>query len=311
MTDFRAESIILGEAAPIRELRRMIHRVANGTTPVLIQGPTGSGKELVAEAIHRLSGRTGDLVAVNVCAIGDGMMEDALFGHKRGAFTGATNDHVGLLAEAHNGTLFLDEIASMSGVVQAKLLRVIETQKYRIIGTSIDRHSDFRLVAASNVPLDGLVKRGGFRGDLMWRLRGLVLEVPPLSQRLDDLPLLARHFCQQASRSLGRPIELTRDGLDTLLSHQWNGHVRELRQVILAAGTIAISNSVGALEVRRVLGCAGAGSDSTKSAQKEQLRQVLESVAGDIKAAALELGVHRVTVYRRLKRLGLTTNVVP
>lgn len=307
MTEFRVESIILGESAVIRELRRMICQVARGTTPVLIQGPTGSGKELVAQAIHRLSGRTGPLVAFNVCAIGDGMMEDTLFGHSKGAFTGAMSNHVGLLAEANHGTLFLDEIGSMAGTVQAKLLRVIETQEYRVIGTSLDRRSDFRLVAASNEALDILVRRGSFRSDLMWRLRGLVLEVPTLSQRLEDLPLLARHFASKVSSIGVGAREVTSDALDVLMSHHWNGNVRELRYVIEAAATLSQTSSLYASDITRVLTNKGPERIAGASSERDRLLRVLASVAGDVSAAAETLGVHRVTIYRRLKRLGLST----
>lgn len=306
MTEFRVESIILGESAVIRELRRMIRQVARGTTPVLIQGPTGSGKELVAQALHRLSGRPGPLVALNVCAIGDGMLEDTLFGHCKGAFTGAMSNHVGSVAEANQGTLFLDEIGSMAGTVQAKLLRVIETQEYRVIGTSLDRRSDFRLVAASNEALEVLVRRGSFRSDLMWRLRGLVLEVPPLSRRLEDLPLLARHFASSVSSIGVGARELTNDALEVLMGHHWNGNVRELRYVIEAAATLSQTSSLDASDITRVLASNGTKRIEGANSERDRLLRVLASVSGDVNAAAEALGVHRVTIYRRLKRLGLS-----
>src|SRR5258707_5408231 len=145
---------LIGDSAPMHELRRRIARVARTELPVLIEGPTGSGKELVAQALHRMSGRPGDCVAVNVCAVAEGMFEDALFGHVRGAFTGAMADHAGYLTEAHRGSIFLDEIGGLGLTGQAKLLRAIETKQFRPVGARHDQTSDFRVVAASNVPLD-------------------------------------------------------------------------------------------------------------------------------------------------------------
>ena len=303
MTEFRAEDIILGNSAPIRELRKMIHRIAPTSVPVLIEGPTGSGKELVAQAIHRLSGRTGALVAFNACALGESMFEDALFGHRKGAFTGALNDHIGLIGEANGGTLFLDEIGSLAGSAQAKLLRVIETRQYRRIGTSRDAQSDFRLISATNESLEALVEERRFRADLMWRVRGIVLSVPGLPERIEDVPLLAERFGSECGRTLSA------EAIEVLLAHEWTGNVRELRQVVLAAASTALSDRVAASHLKRIL-VRRQPVTLFEVSDADRLLDLLRSVRGDVSAAAEMLGVHPVTIYRRLKRLGCSSRAL-
>jgi DNA-binding NtrC family response regulator len=216
-------------------------------------------------------------------------------------------DHTGFLSEADRGTLFLDEIGSIGRAAQAKFLRVLETQTYRVIGSAADRKSNFRTVAATNEPLEELTLRGLFREDLMWRLRGLVLHVPALSRRLEDVPLLARHFARQASTALGRHVDLSEEALDVLGDHNWPGHVRELRRAVEAAAALSFNVSISAEEIRNVLRNTMV---SRAHGERDQLRHVLQSVNGDIDAAAEVLGVHRVTIYRRLKRLGITRSLV-
>ena len=178
MSTSTREAQLIGDSTAMHHLRAQITRVASSQIPVLIEGPTGSGKELVAQALHRESERKGPLVAVNVCAIADTMFEDAMFGHVRGAFSGAIGDHTGYLLEAHRGTVFLDEIGSLAIGAQIKLLRALETHEFRPVGARGDRTSDFRLIAATNVPLAKAVSEGAFRADLAFRLSGVVIRVP-------------------------------------------------------------------------------------------------------------------------------------
>jgi two-component system NtrC family response regulator len=310
------EALLIGDSPPIRRLRRVIERVAPSRLSVLIEGPTGSGKELVAALLHQLSGRRGALVAFNVCAIGETMFEDALFGHVRGAYTGAGSDAPGFLREAHGGTVFLDEIGGLPPTLQPKLLRALETGVFRPIGSARDTTSDFRLVAATNDGIEALVADGRFRADLAHRLSGFVLVVPSLSERMDDVPILAAHFAG------GRSIEA--DALRLLRERSWPGNVRELKQVIeaslvFARGAIdaaameqALSNRLRTVfpSAERLVSDASAaprsyGADAAMAAERARVIDLLNDAAWDTEQVAHRLGVHRSTLYRRLKRLGV------
>jgi DNA-binding NtrC family response regulator len=312
MTDIRETEIgrlLIGESLPMRQLKALIARVASSTLPVLIQGETGSGKELVARALHERSGRQGPMVALNICALADTMFEASLFGHVRGAFTGAMGDAAGYLTEAHRGTLFLDEVAGLSAANQMKLLRAVETKEFRPIGGRADHRSDFRLIAASNEEMSRLVASGRFRRDLAHRLSGLRLTVPPLRDRLEDVPLLVAHFALGALT--GRPGVAIADGAVRVLQlHSWPGNVRELRHTIEAA--IALSG--GAVTVDDVTALLRPEPQSGVSSERRyrddrELLAHLDRCAWDVSEAASALGVHRATIYRRLRRLGLAGTV--
>ena len=302
MSEHASDVALVGESAPMRELRALVARVAPTKLPVLIEGPTGSGKELVAAQLHRASGRTGALVAFNVCAIGESMFEDALFGHVRGAYTGAIGESMGFLREANGGTAFFDEISGLPLPLQAKLLRAIETGVFRPIGAARDARSDFRPIAATNDDLSELVREGRFRADLWHRLSGVVLRVAALVDRIDDIPLLARHF-------LGAAPRVTDDAMASLTSRAWPGNVRELRQVLEAArvfshGSID-SAAIEAAIANRGTSASNANSPARSLAERSELVAVLESAAWDTSRAASELGIHRATMYRRMKRHGI------
>lgn len=306
MNEAELANTMIGESAPVRELRALIMRVAPLNLPVLIQGPTGSGKELVAQALHAASGRPGRCVACNICAVAESMFEDTLFGHVRGAFTGATRDARGYLTEADRGTIFFDEIGGLALARQTKLLRVIETHEFRPVGAHTDRRSDFRVLAATNEPLDGLVADGRFRSDLAHRLSGIVIDVPPLSERVEDIPLLARHFAAALSGHKGR-IELTRGAVRMLQTQQWTGHVRELRHVLERAAALSGRAVLGRDQVAVALGRKERGARVAGPGEfaRRRLLEVLERCAWDTARAAAELGVHRATVYRRMRRRGI------
>jgi DNA-binding NtrC family response regulator len=301
------EVAIIGESLPIRRLRAMIERVARTEIPVLIQGPTGTGKELVARALHEASERAGKFVPFNVCALSDSMFEDALFGHVRGAFTGAVRDSRGYLAEAHRGTVFLDEVGGLSPSSQAKLLRAIETGEFRPVGSSSDARSEFRVLAAINERLSALVDSRHFRRDLAYRLGGIVIEVPALRDRMQDVPVLARHF---AGRLHDRSASAALDAgaVDALLSHDWPGNVRELKHVIEAAsalgGGVTLTRSSVLAAMRR--GEERAAAECADAFARRRFEGVLERCAWDTSRVAAELGVSRSTVYRRMERLCLT-----
>jgi DNA-binding NtrC family response regulator len=300
------EELILGDSPAIRRMRGLIARLAPTSLPVLIEGPTGSGKELVAYALHAASGRQGRLVAFNVSAISETMFEDALFGHVRGAFTGATTDRRGYLAEANSGTAFLDEIGTLPLGAQAKLLRAIETKQFRPLGAREDWRSDFRVVAATNEGVDGLVRAGRFRADLAYRLNAVVVRVPSLRERLEDVPALARHFAASVAIG-GGPAELSAGALALLQEHDWPGNVRQLRNVVecavaLSPEPLLTRAAVVAVMQREVRPHSehGAGGFAAR-----RLAEVLERFGWDTALVAEHLGVHRATVYRRMQRLGL------
>jgi DNA-binding NtrC family response regulator len=300
-----SSSILVGESGVMRRLRLTIERIAPSTIPVLIEGPTGAGKELAAALLHRLSGRSGAMIAFNVCAIAETMFEDALFGHVRGAYTGAGTDTPGFLREAHAGTLFLDEIGGLPATLQPKLLRAIETGVFRPIGSARDSRSDFRLVAATNEPLQDLVDTGRFRPDLAHRVSGVVLTLPPLDARRDDIPHLVVHFAN------GRGVDP--NALRLLQSRDWPGNVRELKQVVDSAfvfgrGVLdarAIEMSLAHRPAPSVARRAAAEGSDYLTIERARLIAALERAGWDTILVAKSFGVHRSTLYRRIKRLNI------
>ncbi len=215
---------------------RYAEAIANSSEPVLITGETGTGKELIAQAVHRLSGRGAPIISLNVAGLDDGMFSDTLFGHVKGAFTGADKDRDGLIAKAAGGTLFLDEIGDLKPASQVKLLRLLQDHSYYPLGSDAPRVSDARVVAATNQALHRKMARGKFRQDLFFRLASHPIELPPLRERMDDLPMLLEHFIAEAARSLAKPPPTPPDELLTLLSvYHFPGNIRELRALIFNA----------------------------------------------------------------------------
>lgn len=225
-------SLLIGESAAMVKLRALVERVAQRNIAVLIHGPTGSGKELVARALHAGSGRAGALVSLNVCAIPDAMFEAMLFGHVRGAFTGAIADAPGFLAEGNGGTVFLDEIGGLSEPLQMKLLRAVETREFRSVGAKRDRCSDFRVIAAASEGPQHLLAEGRLRSDLLHRISAFSIAVPPLKERLDDIPLLVRHFLLHHSDGPYTVKCRDTEVLQLLRDYDWPGNVRELRNIM-------------------------------------------------------------------------------
>ena len=295
---------LIGSSAPMEKLRREIARFATTRIPILINGPTGSGKELVAAAVHRQSNRSGNLIPLNVCAVPDTLFEDTLFGHARGAFTGADRESAGMMAEANGGTLFLDEISGLHLMSQHKLLRAIETGSFRPVGAARDRVSEFRLISATNENLMHLAQSGRFRADLLHRLSGMVLHVPPLRARLEDLPALVAAFLEQ----IGVSAELTDGAIRMLASHPWPGNVRELRHTVERAAVMAQGDRITSVIARAALDIVGDRlvevPDGGVGARA--FVEMLDRFDWNTAEVARELGVHRATVYRRMERLGIT-----
>jgi len=290
----RALDALIGVSEPIASLRQLIRTVAPTRLPVLIEGPTGAGKELVAAAIHEESGRRGDFVPFNVCAIGESMFEDALFGHVRGAFTGAMGDTLGFLREANGGTAFFDEVSGLQPAMQAKLLRAVETGQFRPVGGKRDAQSDFRVVAATNEPVAGLVIERRLRADLAYRLSGVVLRVPPLCDRRGDIPGLVSHFLGRTALSL----EIEPAAVSLLQEHPWPGNVRELRNVVECAAALG---GVRVAIVRVLLAQQHGDTAGAVMVRRERLRAALEANHWNPDSAARELGIHRATIYRWMK----------
>jgi two-component system response regulator PilR (NtrC family) len=242
---FHLESIV-GKSAAMQRTFELVKKVAPAKTSVLISGESGTGKELVARALHRLSPRSdAPFIAVNCGAIPESLLESELFGHVKGAFTGAIADRPGLFASAHNGTLFLDEIGELGAQMQVKLLRVLQERKVKRVGGTTEEEFDVRVLAASNRDLEAEVERGAFRRDLYYRLNVIQLLLPPLRQRREDIPLLAEHFLRKHAASLGRTFTgIEPEAMTVLHDYDYPGNVRELENLIERAATLESSDRI-------------------------------------------------------------------
>jgi len=227
-------SQIVGTSAKMQEVFKMIERVADTDSTILILGESGTGKELVAKALHFNSRRQfSPFVPVNCSALPENLLESELFGHRKGAFTGAINDKKGLFQEADGGTIFLDEVGSMSAMLQSRLLRVLQEKEVRRVGDNVPIYVNVRVVAASNEPLEKRIKDGTFREDLYYRLNVIPIHLPSLRERRDDIPLLVSHFLRDKVHArTGKPFQITRQAMDVLCAHHWPGNVRELENAI-------------------------------------------------------------------------------
>jgi two-component system response regulator PilR (NtrC family) len=300
-----AEDGLVGRSAILQALRRHIGRVAPTSSHVLITGETGTGKDLVARAIHAQSPRQGrPFVAINCGAIPETLFESVLFGHARGAFTGAVQASAGLIASADRGTLFLDEVAEIPLHLQAKLLRFLEDKEALAVGRTKSVRVDCRIVASTNRDLRRELAAGRFRDDLFYRLRVVQLHLPPLRERRDDIPCLVEHFVHVLNGELDTKFGgVDRAVLDALMEHDWPGNVRELRHVIESA---MIAGGPGAAITREDLpvDIAPASPSSLKSAarvfERQRIVAALASTGFDKKAAARQLGLSLASLYRKL-----------
>jgi formate hydrogenlyase transcriptional activator len=305
---------IVGRSAALQRVLRLVESVAGTDAAVLIRGETGTGKELVAALIHRLSGRhRGPIVKFNCTAIPDGLLDSELFGHERGAFTGAIARRIGRFELANRGTLFLDEIGDLPVDLQPKLLRVLEEQQFERIGSTRSVRTDVRVVAATNRPLEELVEAGQFRSDLYFRLNVFPIDLPPLRERTEDIPLLVRHFVDHHARRLGRRVDVISPAvMEQLVRHPWPGNVRELQHVVQRA---VILSHGGHLElpplgapvrlVRTGVGHGGRFEDAVRAHILDVLCETHGVVAGP-RGAAARLGLKRSTLQSKMARLGIT-----
>jgi DNA-binding NtrC family response regulator len=299
-----SEPLIIGESEPIRELRALISKVAPTRLPVLIHGPTGAGKELVAARLHAESGRAGALVPVNICALPPTLFESELFGHVKGAFSGAHCARAGLLSRADRGTLFLDEIGGMDLNQQVKMLRALETRAFLPLGGTKELRSDFRLVSATNECLETNTVRGAFRADLLHRIGGVIIRVPSLSSRPGDIHLLLRHF-GQCNPVVGS-VTFTDAAICAMREYSWPGNVRQLKAFAERAATLASNGVVDEGEVLPALNRGVRQAAGVDSNERLAIVEALQANSWNIRSAALCLGMHQSTLYRRLKEHAIT-----
>ena len=304
---------ILGKSEVMRNLFEMIENVAQSDTPVMIQGESGSGKELVARAIHRASGRSDKpYVKVNCAALNENLLESELFGHVKGAYTGADRTRVGRFEAAHEGTIFLDEVGDIPPSIQVKLLRVLEERQIERVGDHRSIPVDVRVITATHKNLETLIHQGLFREDLYFRINVFPLVCPPLSSRSEDIPLIAQSFIRRNAVSTGKKIlGLTPETLEAFTRYGWPGNVRELRNAIEYAFVLCQSGGIGLqhLPQRIVHGQVETETtcrlDPVCNQDREALIDILRQAGGNQSLAARMLGVSRVTVWKRMKRYGI------
>lgn len=319
----RTREMLVGLSSSMEEIRRTIERVASGDMSVFIDGESGTGKEVAAEMIHRLSSRSNEpLVKISCAAIPENLLESEMFGYEKGAFTGAGQSKAGKFEIAHRGTLFLDEIGEMSPGLQAKLLRVLQDGQFSRLGSNDLRTVDVRVISATNVEVDQAIAAGKFRQDLLYRLNVVHLRMPPLRERLDDIPLLAAHFLEELRRKLDLPtLTLSANGVRHLQSHSWPGNVRELRNVLeravaLRRGlTLEPSDCVLGRPASNLSPPGGASlgglnfpiGTSLEEMERRMIRAALDACQGDKERAAAMLGISSRTIYRKLDALESST----
>ena len=306
---------LIGQSAAMRGIRAQVTKIGGTPSNVLITGESGTGKELVARAIHAASPRHAQpFVPINCGAIPDALLESQLFGHVRGAFTSAVHRNPGLFAAAHRGTIFLDEIAELPIHLQVKLLRVIEERHVWAVGDTKGAPIDVRIIASTNRNLLQEIAAGRFREDLFYRLNVVQVVLPPLRERLDDIPLLVGHFINVLNVKLSTKIlGVNRDVLHRLMNHSWKGNVRELEHVLESAMIQSESDMIALCDLPRslTLGDTVAGSalrDATRRAERQHILAALADAQSDKKEAARLLGISLASLYRKLAELGIPTN---
>jgi len=301
---------LVGQSAAIQQVRELVRTAARIEAHVLIEGETGTGKEVVARAVHALGRRAaGPFVPLNCAAIPETLAESELFGHARGAFTGAVQERPGALQLAERGTLFLDEVEDLAPPLQAKLLRVVQDREVRPLGGSTTRRVDVRLVAASNRDLWRMVEAGEFRRDLFYRLRVFAIHLPPLRQRREDLPLLIEHFVGRFNRRHGSGFVVPPPAaLRPLLEHPWPGNVRELEN---ALESLLILASASGRELAHFLRAGHLPVAGLVGDERGRILRVLEEHRWNRQRAAAALGISRVTLWRRMERHGIRDPLGP
>ncbi|MBN1420292.1 MAG: sigma-54-dependent Fis family transcriptional regulator, partial [Planctomycetes bacterium] len=311
---------LVGNDRGMREVYALVKKVAPTDSTVLISGESGTGKELVARAIHERSPRARErFVSINCSAFTETLLESELFGHVRGAFTGALDDRKGLFAAAHRGTLFLDEIADMSPATQVKILRVLEERRVLPVGGTEEVRVDARIIAATNRSMEEEIRKGRFREDLYYRLNVIPISLPPLRDRKVDIPLLAGHFLAKYARQMGKDVRsLASSAQQTLLEHDWPGNVRELENIIQRHVALCDGPEIGAIHLGRSSACpprkpegfeipeSGLDLDRTlEDIERSYLVRALEATDGNMTLAARLLGMSYRSIRYKVKKLGV------
>jgi len=303
---------VVGESAGLRRVLKQVETVAPTGSTVLVRGETGTGKELIARALHELSPRRGrTFVKLNCAAIPTGLLESELFGHEKGAFTGAITQKVGRFELAHQGTLFLDEVGDIPPELQPKLLRVLQEQEFERLGGTRTQRVDVRLVAATNRDLARMVAEGRFRNDLYYRLHVFPLTLPPLRERPEDIPLLVRHFVEQHSRRLNKRIaSIPAEAMAALTRYPWPGNVRELSNFIERSVLLSPGNElrVAAADLKPIAAPETDGAATLAEAEREHILAVLRETRwriGGPSGAAARLGLKRTTLQSKMRKLGI------
>jgi transcriptional regulator with PAS, ATPase and Fis domain len=299
----------------MKEVYRMVKRVSNANSNVLITGPSGTGKELVARAIHSNSDRAKNpFIAINCGAIPKDLVESELFGHKKGAFTGAISDKDGVFVAAHKGTVFLDEVGEIPLNQQVNLLRVIQEREVKPIGSNRMVAFDSRIIAATNKNLEQEVEKGNFREDLYYRLNVVEIPLPTLQERKEDIPLLAHHFLKKYSRELNRPVKgITSNAMSALISFEWRGQVRELENIIERAVLLGNDEFITLDDLPSNIQQAKGEYDmdatsleeAVQSFEKHHILSVLNRTDGNKAEAARLLGIDPSTLYRKMERMDI------
>jgi two-component system response regulator HydG len=307
---------IIGKSQPMQQVIQTARQVAASDIPVLIMGESGTGKELIAHAIHTNSRRRKQrLKALNCAGLSESILEDELFGHVRGAFTGAQSDHEGVFEYANRGTLFMDEIGDMPAAMQAKLLRVLENGEVVRVGSNAPIKVDVRLISATNRDLDQMMAEKQFREDLFFRIKGVTIVLPPLRDRREDIPLLTYYFLQQAAERFNKPNEgIKPETQQLLMGYSWPGNVRQLKNVVENMVVLSPPGEIGPeslpVEIRPASGATSAGMNnlvgiSIEQAERELIRNTLKMVNGNREQAAKILGIGERTLYRKIKEYGM------
>jgi two-component system nitrogen regulation response regulator NtrX len=314
--DLAGDYAMIGDSVAMRALRKQISIVAPSDGRVLISGESGTGKELVARAIHAQSRRSSaPFIEINSAAIPEELVESELFGHAKGAFSGALKAKKGKFEMADGATIFLDEIGDMSPRVQAKMLRVLEEQRFEPVGSNTPVKVDVRVISATNKPLGSLIDSGDFRADLFYRLNVIPFQIPPLRDRLEDVPALVDHFNIKFSTSYGKRVKIfSVDAIDALQNYAWLGNVRELRNTIERVVIMSDEEKVGVSDLPKFneVGDAPASSyrfqsfkDATDAYQREYIVHKLNEFGGNVTKAAESMGVDRTHLHRKMKALGI------
>jgi transcriptional regulator with PAS, ATPase and Fis domain len=301
------ETEMIGVTPPMIEIYKTVVRVAPTDATVIIEGETGTGKELVARMIHRLSMRAKQpFVAVDCTSIAPSLLESELFGAVRGAYTGADRDRVGVFEAAHKGTVFLDEIGEIEKNFQASMLRFLQEQEIRPVGAARPKEVDVRVIAATNRDLQSMVDDGKFREDLWYRMNTVRIVMPPLCERRDDIPLLAMFFLNKYNGRYNREVKLMKSGEKALQDYTWPGNVRQLQHIIERLTILSdridgdtVHSALTAMESR------DKPVETLADAEEDQIRKVLAATGGNKSKAAQILGIERKTLYRKLERMKL------